>query len=295
MPEKSYLEKNRGVITSSKLAAFEFCQYLYFLQYEKEVVPEKQTDPMLFGTAFDDFHSYGEEEWNKKYIVVDRKIDPEELHEKVVAKNAQHEKAKTPATKEKYLAELKELEKRVGVIQLPKSMGEKLERCNTEAARQPLWKFDREKAQVEIIVDYKGEKLKCTIDQLRLDEEIICDVKTSGAIHILLTKFREKYIRQLTFYQLLVELKHDKKCSGELQVATTEDPSHFVKFSLSKEGLNDQRGSVLESLDALIAAKRRGIFTAQPQDLLNRTEKCFNCAAYNVCPHSIQKQPFQLC
>jgi len=293
MSDQDYLSRNRGFITSSKLEAFRFCQYLFKLQYLDEAVPDKTSDAMQFGTAFDDFWSYGEEEWNKKYIVVDTKIKPNKLAEKIDAKKEQLAKAKTEKTQAKYSAELNELEKRVGKTQLAAAMGEKLQRCNFEANRQPLWKFDPKDAQVEVVIDWKGTKLKCTIDQFRLEEKLIVDVKTSGAIHILLTKFREKYIRQLAFYQLLVELKHDVKCDGQLQVATTEDPSHFVKFSLSKEGLLNERDDILRTLDELIAAERRGIFLAQPQDC--RVEKCFDCPAYGVCPHSIQRQIVPLC
>jgi len=293
MSDQDYLSRNRGYITSSKLEAFRFCQYLYFLQYVQELVPDKTSDAMLFGSCFDDFWSYGEEEWNKKYIVVSRKIDPFELADRIETKKSLLEKAKTPQTKEKYSAEIKELERFIGKTQLAAAMGEKLQRCNFEANRQPLWKFDPKDAQVEIVVDYKGTKLKCTIDQLRLKEKLICDVKTSGAIDILMKRFQEKYVRQLSFYQFLVEIEHDVKCDGQLQVATTEDPSHFVLFSLSKEGLLDRRVEILKTLDELIAAEKRGIFLAQPQDC--RVEKCFDCAAYGVCPHSVQRQIVPLC
>lgn len=72
MSSLSYIEKNRGFITASKLKTFIKSPEAYYLQYIKEVPTDKATSKaFLLGTAFDDALSYGAIEWNKKYFVDD--------------------------------------------------------------------------------------------------------------------------------------------------------------------------------------------------------------------------------
>ena len=293
MPEESYKSRNRGFVTSSKLKAFGFCQYLYYLAYEKESVPELDSDAILFGSAVDKWFELGEKKWKEDWAVVSVRISEEKLAEKIEAKKAQLEKAKTPVTKEKYASDLKELQKLVGKRQITQTMWEKVQGCDTEAQRSPLWSFDPKLSKKIIELPYKSLMLRGEMDQLKLAKNLIEDVKTTGAIANLERNFMEGYKIQLSFYQLLVQLKHDVLCDGRLEVLTNEKIVKSIFYFASKQGLLDYRVNIIRLLDELVKCKERGIYAAQPPEM--RQEKCLNCQAYGQCNHAVQKKDLIIC
>ncbi len=145
MADATYLEKNRGSITFSKIKAFRHCQQLYKQQYLDEVVPAEENDAFVFGSAVDALVQ-GQDEFDKRFEVVARRMGKSEKEE------------------------------------LNPSMARKAEACIQEFERQPLYARDGVKYQHEIIVPYRGYQLKGTLDKLDLGKREIRDVKTAASI-----------------------------------------------------------------------------------------------------------------
>lgn len=59
MSSQSYIERNRGYVTASKLKTFIKSPEAYYLEYIKEVPLEREdSNAFILGTAFDDHLSY---------------------------------------------------------------------------------------------------------------------------------------------------------------------------------------------------------------------------------------------
>src|SRR3990167_3113412 len=71
-----YEERNLRFITSSKLKAYEECPFAAKLRHvDREQIEEDDEDYFLLGRAVDDYLTYGEEAFNKKYEFVARRSD----------------------------------------------------------------------------------------------------------------------------------------------------------------------------------------------------------------------------
>ena len=261
MTELSYIERNRGFITYSKLKAFRFCQQLYKQKYMDEIVLEEEdNDALIFGQAFDTLVQ-GEDKFAEKFVAVAKRTD-------------------------------KAREENPGKVLITPAQLDTLNRCYDESKRQPLYRPDGDK-QVEIIIPYKGFQLKATMDKLFLKEKEIRDVKTAASIQGLGKIFQDRstlqsYIDQLTFYQFCVQMKHDVLCDGVLEVFTKETPVRSQMFKASAQTLLDNRGVLLGEIDKMIETINFGIFESSERS------KCLECEAYGVCPFTIQQEFIQL-
>lgn len=134
MSSLSYIERNRGVVTASKLKTFIKSPEAYFKQYIQEVSIDKETSrAFTLGTAFDDALSYGAIEWNKKYFVDDG-LTVVELVEKCFSMGI------APTGKEKKDELLRMAYGDIDTkIRLTASEGESIRGMLSEATRQPLW------------------------------------------------------------------------------------------------------------------------------------------------------------
>ena len=154
-------------------------------------MPEEEKEAFLIGSAVD-LLMQGEDVFSSKYLPVARRD----------AKTAEANPNKTLLTL---------------------SQMETVTDCMNEFKRQPLFKEGGEK-QVEIIVDYKGYKLKATMDKFFKDEATIRDTKTAASIDAL-NRFLDGYLNQFSFYQWVTELKLGIVCEGEMEVVTKETPN----------------------------------------------------------------------
>lgn len=307
----TYVQDNAGVITHSKLQAFNFCPTFYKLKYVDKVTPPEESDALLFGSAFD-LYIQDEKKFDEKYHVVGVRFD---VHKKLQDKQMTLEELKAEIEKiegeiqakekegkattalktrlekkadkiQESSKELKELKQIAGKEQLTTTMGERLIACLTELKRHPLYSFDSKTAQTIIEIKYKGYKLRGKMDDFDKDNAMIDDVKTTASIDRLLnSQYMDKYKSQLAFYQFLVQVKHDVLCDGKLTVVSKEDVPKAVYLHASKESLLDHRPVIITLLDEMIKNIELGIYPAAES-----REKCLKCPAYGVCPYSIQKE-----
>ena len=308
MPKDTYIQDNAGHITHSKLQDFSFCPTLYKLKYIDRVVPKRSSDALLFGSAFD-LYIQDKTKFGKQYLVVGLRYDVHKKLEDVSVKmeelegqinelkkaeaktKAQEKRLQTKLEKKKELeAKHKELKADADKTQITTLMGGKLIDCLTELQRHPLYSFNSKNAQVSVEIEYKGYKLRGTMDNLDLENGVIDDIKTTASIDGLDRGLwagksaKEKYRSQLAFYQFLVQVKHDVLCEGKLSVVSKEDPPKACYFHATKESLLDFRGTILAKLDEMIEIIEMGIYPTCPR------EQCLKCEAYGVCPYSIQKE-----
>lgn len=67
----TYIAKNRGRITPSKIKCFLKCKHAYYLKYIKEVpVVEERSKPLVLGSALDYLLTYGADSFAEHYITV---------------------------------------------------------------------------------------------------------------------------------------------------------------------------------------------------------------------------------
>jgi hypothetical protein len=161
---------------------------------------------------------------------------------------------------------------------------ETINKMLSEFDRQPLFSVNPKKSQIEMIVNYKGHKLKIAMDNFDKEKKEIIDYKSCASIK----KFQswiEKYKMQLTFYQFVVQLKEDILCSGKIEPYSKEDVSKSIPLLATPESLLDNRGYLIEMLDNMIETLDLGIFSKG-----NLLEDCIECNAWSQCPHTIHKK-----
>lgn len=205
MSSLSYIERNRGVVTASKLKTFIKSPEAYYKQYIEEAHISKETSrAFVLGTAFDDALSYGAIEWNKKYFVDDG-LTVAELVEKCFSMGI------APTGKEKKDELLRmaygDIEAK---IRLTAGEGESIRGMLHEATRQPLWDIHGE-YEKQAVIDgmYKGKlKLRGTLDRLSIEKAMIRDWKTTSALKNFTFELSGKYGYEISmaFYYALVKM-----------------------------------------------------------------------------------------
>lgn len=225
----NYIEETKGTITHTMLQAFMECPYYYYHQFITGNIEKEESDALIFGSAFDDFITHGEDKWNEKYAVVARR------------------------------------DGKSGKIELTGEQGRLIQACKKEFDRQPLYSYTPEKSgnlkSDRIIVDYKGYKLSYKPDQYDKEKALLSDIKTAASLDRL-NKFMPKYKMQLTMGQFLIQMRDDILVEATLQVVTKETPSRSKFFKATKESLLDNRRLLLEKIDEMILAIESGILVS---------------------------------
>ena len=146
----TYIEKNRGFITSSKLKEFLRCAYCYKLKYIDELPDptEGDKDYFLVGQAFDDFITLGTVGFNAKYEIVNRR--------------------KEGSTK----------------IQITQGMGDKMAALHNEFSANKL--FVRPTQKFTFTLKGNPMPLRCELDDFDSTAAIIRDVKTTANLKTLI-------------------------------------------------------------------------------------------------------------
>ena len=306
----NYLKINEGFITNSKMNSFKFCPTLFDLKYNQKIVPESRSDALIFGSAFDQFIQDDKKIMDEKYNVVKIRFDPKKKIEKIGCtineikkeikeiekikelKKGDIKKIETRNLKLQKLKEEKNMyQKTTEKEQLTETQADKLVNCLNEFHRQPLFDFDSERTQISVEINYKGHKLRGTMDEFYEDRKLISDIKTAASIDGLDRKWidgqtaLEKYKNQLSFYQFLVQIKYDILCDGRLQVVTKEDPARSSFYVADKLSLLDNRQHILNTLENMMSTIELGIYSSSDD-----REKCLKCPAYGVCNYAKQKE-----
>lgn len=212
----TYIIKNRGFITASKLKDFMKSPEYYFRKYilEQNIDAEEKTCFKL-GTAIDDLISFGQEKFEEKYFIDEGLLKPE-LEALAIKKGIPLEAKESVVTlREKIYWNYK--------IRLTPWEGTIVKRVIKEFSRQKLFDYNgKYETQRTFTGSYKSLKLQGTLDRFRIIKEDkdsihihIRDTKTTWNI----TKFKFQAVAELgydtsmSFYNLLtiLELKREKQ------------------------------------------------------------------------------------
>lgn len=248
MADSTYIQETEGTITHSMLQAFMECEYYFYHLYITKQIKEEQSDAQVFGSAFDCYIT-SPQRYEDKYASVPRRLGKSDK------------------------------------IELTLQQGRMIPRCLEEFRRQPLFSFDpRNSGNINndrILVQYKGEVLSYKPDQYNPDEAILSDIKTSASLENI-DRYLSKYKMQLTFGQYLIQIRDDILVDGTIQVVTREEPARSQFYFASKQSLMDNRRVLIDRLDAMILAKKSGVY----QSCNDRV----HCPAYGFDPCTIQKE-----
>ncbi len=290
--------------------SFKYCPMLYKLKYLDEKVEETESDALTFWTAFDLYIQWVEKfkeqfcivkvRFNAKKKIESTKSKLQELLDKKIDKNWKEKKLTELQEKKvselnnelKYLSEVRDKK------QLTEIMWDKLIHASIELSLQPLYLFDENTAQTEVEIEYKWHKIGWTLDEFDKKRWLISDTKTACSIDWLRKRLYcmwfdwdtpiDKYKSQLTFYQLLVHLKHDIICDWELKVVTKEDIPKSEFLWADKRVLPEYRPVIIEALNEMIETINYWVYPTSPRS------KCVNCPAYRACKYSNQTEHTQI-
>ena len=163
-----YIIKNRGFVTASKLKTFRTNPEEYFLKYILEMPGKKETDEdesvsMKLWSAVDSYISDWPDWFNQKYFMQDKKMlkkDRLELCDEMLIE-----------TTWENVNELKALATEWRILITP-AESKKVNGMLAEYKRQPLFNSTGKYETQKILeYEYKGLKLKATLDRLMVDVE----------------------------------------------------------------------------------------------------------------------------
>lgn len=243
----SYLEENRGYITASKLKDFMKSPEIYFLKYKKELQLEKPKTCFKIWTALDDYFSYWQKEFEKKYFI-DEWLLKEDLQNILTERGVEFKKSDTKPD----LMDLVYWDWQ-SKTRLTKLEYETINNMIVELERQPLfnanWNYT---PQVELKVEHQGLHFKGTLDRVFFEDKIFRDYKTTWDIKGLIRELQyeaenvwswtvsEKgfntiwwgYLFSMAFYQLLLTIQHGEKFEAVLDIVSknTWNASEFIKL-----------------------------------------------------------------
>lgn len=197
-----YIEENRGYITASKLKEFMKSPEHFFLKYIKEVpsLKEKEENHLKIGTAIDDFISYWENAFYKKYFI-DEWLNMSEMKERLLKMWQDEELLKW--LKKCDFEELLYWD-RSKKIRLTAWDWETILWCVNELQRQTLFNKDGwYDCQKTFVWQYKSLKLKWTLDRYKTGE--IRDTKSTANITKFIWEWKESlwYDVSMAFYWIL--------------------------------------------------------------------------------------------
>lgn len=263
----NYLEKNRGFITASKIKLFLDSPEMYKAVYVDEVdtsnikIPETIEDGKMV-----DEYLLSPEVFHQNYFLPEGKMlkadyitalmdagigfDPKETVEQLKTKLVGDKTVVTPAKTDM----LK------GIL--------------NEVSRQPLWSWkpgDKEyQHQVDLVMEYRGEKIKGTLDRLYLDEEkgeaIIRDLKTSSSLwyntYAKTTQFVKDlsttdpfhYKLQMAMYVKLIQSTYPtiNKIKVIIDAVATKDPYYYEAIEYDIDELVAYWSQIESVLDTMI-------------------------------------------
>lgn len=223
----SYIDKNRGFVTSSKLKLFELCPLCYKCKYIDEMPDptdgDFDKDYFIIGQALDDRLTNGEDYFAQNYEVVARR------------------------TKES------------NKIQLTNTMFKTIDQLSEEYRAQSM--FNQDPTKKVLSWEFSGLKLRGELDDFDEPKGLIRDIKTCAN---LLTFDPDNYLMQMSFYQWGVEELTGLKCDAQLMVVDKyKDFSRSQLYHFSKYTLESYRGRMMQLLEDLKEAEEFDLWIPQ--------------------------------
>lgn len=245
MSDLSYIERNRGYLTASKMKTFIKSPEAYYKEFILETpTQDDESKAFLIGTAFDDYFSYWDEFWNEKYFIWESS-KKEDLALECI------KRWMNITWKEKKEELLYNLYWDMSwKVKLTESEWEKILWMIAEAKRQPLWdlwwKYEN---QVELLCTYTSKKypnfklkMKSTLDRLSIEKKLIRDFKTTSNIKSFAYDLSTKwwYETSMAFYQMMVRIARWVECDSILDVVQSSWTYASESFCYVKDKLNQE-------------------------------------------------------
>ena len=205
----NYAEKNKNILTFHKLKDFlEKGSAYYKAKYIDLLGRDITSDAFTVGRALEDKLKLGED-WGDKYEVVARRGSESEKE------------------------------------QLTKTQGRQVEDGVFELNVNPLFTYEPKNASQYISIEYQGMVVGGEIDELQLTPwkehaGVIADIKTTKSLDSI-REYMPSYIKQLAFYQFLVEKKHGKRLPGLIKAVSKESVAKSEMFYASPDVLYEHR------------------------------------------------------
>ncbi len=301
----SYIERNRGFITGSKLHIFSNDQWWYKLQYVDEMKPpfadDTTIDAFAIGGGFDELVTYGRDAFDRRYTVVQSRVS--NVEDAIAEQLQKIEEAQNDLKKDgtrsqpginaeqKAREKIAQLNNVKGKVQLTQSHMEMIEQLHREFMGNPLMNHAPRK---KIIVFRVGKiPVKCELDdyvpndplikeQKHIEANCIRDMKTCASV----TNVEPtNWLDQLSLYQLSVEeqtFKGEPVWDGRPTCGMIEAVDKHGYWSRSRcfyyspARLRDRRGYLLEQISKLWNAQQTGIFYRETK------LPAFDCPYYSV-------------
>jgi hypothetical protein len=313
-----YVIATEGVVTNSKLKCFMACPQAYKIIYlDKTPLERKVKKYFRLGTCFDDLISYGEDKWNEKYSILDKgqstlgedalydaiesvatlKYELTEREHKLETAissgkaTAQAEKSVISWTEklQKATEKLTEIEERSKKIELTATEGDLIAKLQREAMRQPLFEYGGSyECQKEFTAIYKGKlKVGGKPDRVNLgDGGIIRDTKLIEDCEKAEFKIQDfQYVRQLAFYQLLIELNTGKRLPCVFDLFDKKEVPQYRCLTIPQELLDQAKKEIVQGLDYLLRCQEEDYYPDHQEIGLPDSQ----CMAYDHCSGAIKK------
>lgn len=288
-----YVEDNRGYITASKIKLFMKSKEAYKKVYVDEVDTSflKESKSLENGTIVDSY-ILTPEQFRLDYAILEG-TKKDDLIRQCLEQNI-------PVEKSDKVEDLKA--KLVGNKQVLTDWEvEMVKGIEAELKRQPLFDFlGKTENQKEIIVEYKGFKLKAKMDRLDLENKKIRDLKTSKDIeyrpmidmsqmeYSLTISDEYQYGFQLSFYAVLCYIQYGEWFDGILDCVKTSGNYAYEAYFYHKDTLKRIASSILfPALDELIACHQSWDF-GEAEERKTRGE-LLNERYYPILDSAIQK------
>jgi len=284
-----YTAQNKGFITQSKLKVFLNNPEEYKFRFIDEVkIEEEEWRHFVIGTAIHDLVWYWLNYFADKYFLQQKRMLKQDYIDEL--DTLWHSTAWTVA----------ELEKRFfeaiwDKIKLSATESKMILSMYEEILRQPLtefnWNYEKER-QVE--VDYRGLKLRWTLDRIDLENKVIRDWKTTASIPKLLkdmTWGENPYLFQVSFYWLMAKIEFGIECDVVLDIVDKSKNTCYYWLKFTKDQILEQIPLITNALDSLIEENKKleaweTAFAWVAPDL---REKTFESDYYKLMESSIQQ------
>ncbi len=288
-----YVEDNRGYITASKIKLFMKSKEAYKKVYVDEVDTSfiKESKSLENGTIVDSY-ILTPQQFVQDYAILEG-TKKDDLIRQCLEQNIPVEKSdKVDDLKAKLVGNKQVLTD--GEVDMVKGI-------EAELKRQPLFDFfGRTENQKEIIVEYKGFKLKAKMDRLDLENKKIRDLKTSKDIeyrpmidmsqmeYSLINSDEYQYGFQLSFYAVLCYIQYWEWFDGILDCVKTSGNYAYEAYFYHKDTLKRIASSILfPALDALITCHQKNNF--EDSEERNSRGELLNERYYPILDSAIQK------
>lgn len=291
----SYLEKNRGFITGSKLETFKKDEWWYYLQFVEEMKMPYEVDttyePFAIGSAFDEWVTYGFDAMIESFVEVSPRIPDidgaiEECERKLrdatnpdvagMFKKDGSRSAKSITQEESANLRMEFLKSIVGKTQLTPANMELIRQMYKEWNEQRL--FSKELKKKHIFFKLHGEiPIKAELDHHEphftnkelgaYDYFAVVDAKTTANIEKSVQFAKDNYLSQMSLYALLVEHaiiakeEEDRQVCAIIQAVDKHGLwSRSAAIYFAPELLRDARQPLIERIEACWMAHKTGMF-----------------------------------